>query len=114
MLFESKSNNYSSQLPIYDGSREPLITGMINDFYFGIDGLGDTGYRPPPVTLAGVQAAMTLSELSKKYPGRVLFFFATCDFKSKKLRQFPQFFFLTLQYFFLNNFVVGSRQLNSF
>ncbi|XP_075981046.1 uncharacterized protein LOC142979760 isoform X2 [Anticarsia gemmatalis] len=62
-----------SDIPIYAGATQTLISGIESDFYFGYDGLGDDGYtRPEPVTVQDVHAAFGLIELSKKYEGELI------------------------------------------
>lgn len=47
---------------------------MGSDRYFGLDGLGDTGYHAPgPVDIEKQPAAVALIELSKKYRGTIFY-----------------------------------------
>ncbi|XP_050684719.1 uncharacterized protein LOC126979448 isoform X1 [Leptidea sinapis] len=61
-----------SDVPIYRGSAEPLISGIMSDFYFGFDGLGDNEIETFKRTEAQLEhAALGLIELSKKYSGEL-------------------------------------------
>ncbi|KAJ8733768.1 hypothetical protein PYW07_014319 [Mythimna separata] len=59
-------------VPIYEGSYRSLITGVVSDYFFGFDGLGDDGYLASgPIPLEEL-APIALLELSKKYEGELI------------------------------------------
>ncbi|KAJ8735045.1 hypothetical protein PYW08_014295 [Mythimna loreyi] len=57
-------------VPIYRGSKASLVTTPTVDDYYGIDGLGDTGYTYPDLVPAKTENAVNaLIEYSKAYEG---------------------------------------------
>lgn len=60
-------------VPIYSGANKALIANVTSDYFFGYDGLGDDGYKPPkPIVIQNESAAVGLLELSKKYEGELV------------------------------------------
>ncbi|CAH1643204.1 unnamed protein product [Spodoptera littoralis] len=60
-------------IPIYSGANKAFIEEMGSDRYFGLDGLGDTGYQAPePIDIEKQPAAVALIELSKKYKDELI------------------------------------------
>ncbi|KAH9633969.1 hypothetical protein HF086_015173 [Spodoptera exigua] len=57
-------------IPIYSGAHKALVSDMESDYFYGMDGLGDTGYESPlTIDIEKEPAAVALLELSKKYEG---------------------------------------------
>ncbi|KAJ8735048.1 hypothetical protein PYW08_014298 [Mythimna loreyi] len=60
-------------IPIYVGAHRSLISGIVSDYYFGQDGLGDNGYfAPAPIQPQEEPAPVALLQLSKKYEGELI------------------------------------------
>ncbi|XP_013163359.1 PREDICTED: uncharacterized protein C1683.06c isoform X3 [Papilio xuthus] len=59
---------------IYRGSEYPLVKGVESDYYFGMDGLGDSEsefLEYEPIAAQSNSAALALIEMSKKYEGEI-------------------------------------------
>ncbi|XP_035429924.2 inosine-uridine preferring nucleoside hydrolase-like isoform X1 [Spodoptera frugiperda] len=60
-------------IPIYSGAHKALVADMVSDNFYGMDGLGDTGYEAPlTIEIGKKPAAMALIELSEKYEGELI------------------------------------------
>ncbi|CAH0698763.1 unnamed protein product [Spodoptera exigua] len=60
-------------IPIYSGAHKALVSDMESDYFYGMDGLGDTGYESPlTIDIEKEPAAVALLELSKKYEGELI------------------------------------------
>ncbi|XP_045542496.1 probable uridine nucleosidase 2 [Papilio machaon] len=60
---------------IYRGSKFPLVEGIESDYYFGMDGLGDSEsefLEYEPIEAQSNSAALALIELSKKFEGELI------------------------------------------
>ncbi|XP_022829423.1 probable uridine nucleosidase 2 isoform X2 [Spodoptera litura] len=60
-------------IPIYSGAHKAFVSDMVSDNFYGMDGLGDTGYEAPStIEIEKNPAAMALIELSEKYEGELI------------------------------------------
>lgn len=61
------------QIPIYRGSKYSLVQGIESDYYFGMDGLGDSEtdfLEYESIEAQSSPAALALIEMSKKFEGK--------------------------------------------
>ncbi|XP_022829856.1 probable uridine nucleosidase 2 [Spodoptera litura] len=60
-------------IPIYSGALKSFVSHMVSEHFYGMDGLGDTGYEAPStIKIEKNPAAVALIELSKKYEGELI------------------------------------------
>ncbi|KAF9409448.1 hypothetical protein HW555_011191 [Spodoptera exigua] len=58
---------------IINSAHKALVSDMESDYFYGMDGLGDTGYESPlTIETEKEPAAVALLELSKKYEGELI------------------------------------------
>ncbi|CAH1643203.1 unnamed protein product [Spodoptera littoralis] len=60
-------------IPIYSGAHKAFVSDMVSDNFYGMDGLGDTGYEAPStIEIEKNPAAVALIELSELYEGELI------------------------------------------
>lgn len=80
-----------SEIPVYQGASRPLRRELTTaDWFHGMDGLGDHGYRPHRRTPASEDACSALVRAAEEHPGLELITLGPLTNLALALRQSPQ------------------------